>query len=150
MRRLGKLTLVLMPGAMLGFAPALAQSTFHGNVERTGVYAEPGPKSEPAVKWAFKTGGPVVGSPSIADGVVYIASLSGYLYAIEQATGKEKWKFKSRMPIASTPAVQGGVGYFVSSTGALGAIDAATRQPQWVLPTEYDRKCEAEDLHGLP
>jgi len=150
MRRLATLTLVLMPGAMLGFAPALAQSTFHGNVERTGVYAGPGPKSEPAVKWAFKTGGPVVGSPAIADGVVYIASLSGYLYAVDQATGKEKWKFKSRMPIASTPAIQGGVVYFVSSTGALGAIDAATGQPKWVLPAEYDRKFEAKNLHGLP
>ncbi|HYV86200.1 MAG TPA: PQQ-binding-like beta-propeller repeat protein [Patescibacteria group bacterium] len=150
MRRLATLTLVLMPGAMLGFAPALAQSTFHGNVERTGVYAGPGPKSEPAVKWAFKTGGPVVGSPAIADGVVYIASLSGYLYAVDQATGQEKWKFKSRMPIASTPAIQGGLVYFVSSTGALGAIDAATGQPKWVLPTEYDRKFEAKNLHGLP
>jgi outer membrane protein assembly factor BamB len=145
MQSLAAGALFLMAGA-----PALAQSTFHGNVERTGVYAEPGPTSEPAVKWVFKTGGPVVGSPAIADGVVYIASLSGYLYAIDQATGKEKWKFKSRMPIASTPAIQGGLVYFVSSTGALGAIDAATGQPKWVLPTEYDRKFEAKNLHGYP
>jgi len=102
------------------------------------------------VKWTFKTGGPVVGSPSIADGVVYIASMSGYLYAIEQATGKRSGSSSRGMPIASTPAVQGGVVYFVSSTGALGAIDAATGQPKWVLPTEYDRKFEAKNLHGLP
>jgi outer membrane protein assembly factor BamB len=130
--------------------PALAQSTFHGNIERTGVYAGSGPKTEPAVKWAFKTGGPVVGSPVIADGVVYIASLSGYLYAIDQSTGQEKWKFKSRMPIASTPAVQGGLLYVVSSAGALGALDVATGKSKWVLPTEYDRKFEAKNLHGLP
>lgn len=130
--------------------PAAAQSTFHGNVARTGVYAERGPKSEPVVKWAFKTGGPVVGSPAIADGVVYIGSLSGYLYAIDQATGKEKWKFKSRMPVASSPAVAGGLLYFVSSAGALGALDIATGQSKWVLPTEYERKFEAKNLHGLP
>src|SRR5690242_10292006 len=96
MNRTATWMLALIPGAttatllvLTAGAPALAQSTFHGNVERTGVYAEPGPKSEPAVKWAFKTGGPVIGSPVIADGVVYIASLSGYLYAVDQATGRE-------------------------------------------------------------
>src|SRR5262245_53903441 len=144
------LAAAMAPVALLPAVPASAQATFHGNVERTGVYAGTGPTSEPAVKWAFKTGGPVVGSPAVADGVVYIGSMSGYLYAIDQTTGKEKWKFKSRMPIASSPAVQGGLLYFFSSMGVLAAIDLGTGQPKWVLPTEYDRKFEAKNLHGLP
>jgi len=41
-------------------------------------------------------------------------------------------------------------GLFRLLDGALGAIDAATGQPKWVLPTEYDRKFEAKNLHGLP
>src|SRR5207244_3991681 len=48
----------------------LAQATFHGNNARTGVYAGAGP-SQPAVKWTFKAGGPIVTSPAVADGVVY-------------------------------------------------------------------------------
>jgi len=128
---------------------ASAQAMFHGNAAHTGVYDSPGPKQFGSVKWAFKTGGPVVSSPAILDGVVYIASMDGYLYAIDQESAKEKWKYKSRMPIASSPAVSGGLVYFVSSAGALAAIDAATGQPRWVLPTEYERKFEAKNLHGL-
>jgi outer membrane protein assembly factor BamB len=131
-------------------APALAQSTFHGNAARTGVYDGAGPAKSPAPKWTFKTEGPIVGSPAVKDGVVYVASLDTNLYAIDQATGKEKWKFKSRMPIASTPAIGDGVLYFVSSTGALAAIDTATGKPKWVFTAEHERKFEAKGLHGYP
>jgi len=136
---------------LLAGAPgAMGQATFHGNVARTGVYDSPGPTKLNGVKWAFKTGGPIVASPAIADGMVYIPSMDTYLYAIDQETGKEKWKYKSRMPIASSPAVAGGTLYFVSSAGSLGALDVATGKIKWVLPTEYERKFEARNLHGYP
>jgi outer membrane protein assembly factor BamB len=141
-------TLVLF---LLGLAPTLfAQTMFHGNLAHTGVYDAPGPKQLGGVKWAFKTGGPIVSSPAIADGVVYISSMDTHLYAIDQETGKEKWNFKSRMPIASSPAVAGGTLYFVSSSGALAALDIATGKPKWVFATEYERKFEAKNLHGYP
>jgi len=126
------------------------QSMFHGNPAHTGVYESPGPKELKGVKWAFKTGGPIVASPSIADGVVYIASWDGHLFALDQETGKEKWNFKSRMPIASTPAVSGGSVYVVSSAGALAALDATNGKPRWVFAAEFERKFEAKNLHGYP
>ena len=135
--------------ALLAF-PSMAQSTFRGNTAHTGVYAGAGPKQLGGVKWAFKAGGPIVTSPAIAGGVVYFGAMDGHLYAVDQDTGKEKWNFKSRMPIASSPAVAGGLAYFVSSAGSLAAIDIATGQPKWVLPTEYERKFEAKNLHGYP
>ena len=128
----------------------LAQNTFHGNLARTGVYAKPGPAVLTGVKWAFKAGGAIVSSPSIADGVVYIGSLDGHLYAIDQDTGKEKWRFKSSRPIASSPAVVDGTLFFVSSVGALVAIDTATGKPKWVFAAEYERRFEAKGLHGYP
>lgn len=129
---------------------SLSQSAFHGNNARTGVYEGAGPTQLHGVKWTFKTAGPIVASPAIADGVVYIASMDTNLYAIDQGTGKEKWRYKSRMPIASSPAVAGGLLYFVSSTGALGAVDIKDGKIKWVLPTEYERKFEAKNLHGYP
>ena len=86
------------------------------------------------VQWAFKTGGPIVTSPAIADGVVYIASLSGFLYAIDQRSGQEKWKFKSRMPIASSPAVANGKVYF--GAGDVYAVDAKSGILQWKFATQ--------------
>ncbi len=133
---------------LTGIAPGYAQSTFHGDVARTGVYASSGPVNPPSVQWRFRAAGPVVTSPAIANGVLYIGSLSGHLYAIDQQTGQEKWNFKSRMPIASSAAVAGGTVYFVSSAGSLAAIDAATGQPRWVFAHEYERKFEARGLHG--
>ncbi len=108
-------------------APTWAQTTFHGNNAR----------------------GPIVTSPSIAGGLIYISSLDGHLYAVDQETGKEKWNFKSRMPIVSSPAIASGKAFFVSSAGALVALDAATGEVKWVFATEFERKFEAKNLHGL-
>jgi outer membrane protein assembly factor BamB len=129
---------------------AISQTMFHGNLAHTGVYDSTGPAKFGGVKWTFKTGAAIVASPAIANGVVYIPSMDGHLYAINQESGKEKWNFKSSMPIASSPAVEGGLIYFVSSGGALDAVDVATGKIKWVLPTEYERKFEAKNLHGYP
>ena len=144
MRRVLGLGLLLCAGNLFG------QATFHGNIARTGVYESAGPTQLKGVKWTFKTGGAVVSSPVIADGVVYITSMDGHLFAIDQESGKEKWNFKSRMPIASSPAISGGLLYFVSSAGSLAAIDVATGKPKWVFGTEFERKFEAKNLHGYP
>jgi eukaryotic-like serine/threonine-protein kinase len=128
----------------------LSQSMFRGNLAHTGVYDTTGPKQSGGVKWKFSAGGPIVTSPSILDGVVYIAAMDGHLYAIDEQTGKEKWNFKSRMPIASSPAIADGAVYFVSSAGSLAALDAATGKPKWVFALEYERKFEAKNLHGYP
>jgi eukaryotic-like serine/threonine-protein kinase len=130
--------------------PAAGQATFHGNAARTGAYRSSGPTQLHGVKWAFTAAGPIVTSPAIADGIVYIGSLSGHLYAIDQQTGLEKWNFKSRMPIASSATVADGIVYFVSSAGSLAALDAHTGQPKWVFVAEYERKFEARNLHGYP
>jgi outer membrane protein assembly factor BamB len=129
---------------------AAPQTMFHGNLAHTGVYDSAGPAKFGGVKWTFKTGAAIVASPAIANGVVYIPSMDGHLYAIDQESGKEKWNFKSSMPITSSPAVEGGLIYFVSSGGALDAVDVATGKIRWVLPTEYERKFEAKNLHGYP
>jgi eukaryotic-like serine/threonine-protein kinase len=135
---------------LLPVAAGFAQNTFHGNNAHTGVYESAGPKQLGGVKWVFKAGGPIVSSPAIANGIVYIAAWDGHLYAIDQETGKEKWNFKSRMPIASSPAVVGDTLYFVSSAGSLAALDTKTGQPKWVYAIEYERKFEAKNLHGYP
>src|SRR5260370_27794523 len=117
---------VLGLGLLIISAGVFGQTTFHGNVARTGVYESAGPTQLKGVKWAFKTGGAIVSSPAIADGVVYITSLDCHLFAIDQETGKEKWNFKSRLPLASSPAVSAGLLYFVSSGSSLAAIDRTT------------------------
>lgn len=128
---------------------ALAQSTFHGTNARTGVFESSGPKKFTSVKWMFKTNGPVVSSPAIAGGVVFIGSLDGSLYAIDQETGIQKWKTEPTDSIASSPAVAGGMVYYLSYDRALYAVDAGTGAMKWLFATGAERRFEAKGLHGL-
>ncbi len=127
---------------------ASAQTMFRGNAAHTGVYATDGPRHQPAVKWAFRTGGPVVSSPTVVDGVAYVGSDDMALHAVDAATGREKWKFATGGPVRSTPAVIGGAVYFGSYDGNFYALDAATGVLKWKFSTPGERKFEAKGLHG--
>jgi outer membrane protein assembly factor BamB len=134
---------------LLAVPVAGAQTTFHGNNARTGVYDSPGPKQLNDVKWTFKTGGPIVSSPAIADGVVYIGSSDGGLYAVDQETGQQKWKVMITEPVASSPAVAGGLVYFLTYDGVLYAVTADKGDIKWRFATGGERRFEAKGIHGL-
>lgn len=127
---------------------AHAQTTFHGNDARTGVYSSTGPSSAPQTVWTFKTDGPIFGSPAVAGGVVYIGSDDTFLYALDQETGALKWKFETQGQIASSPAVSNGLVYFGSYDGVFHAVDTATGKEKWHFQTEYERRFEAPGIHG--
>src|SRR3982751_7051999 len=90
-----------------------AQTTFHGNLARTGAFESAGPKQLHGIKWEFKTKGAIIGSPAIANGIVYIGSTDGSMYAVDQATGQQKWKSPTRGPVVSSPAVADGMVFFL-------------------------------------
>ena len=125
-----------------------AQATFHGNYARTGVYSSAGPKVLNGVKWSFKTNGPIISSPSVADGLVYVGSADGNLYAVDLNTGQQKWKFQTRGQVDSTPAIADGMVFFLSYDGGFYALDAKTGSRKWRFSTSYERRFEAKGLHG--
>src|SRR6476660_2444139 len=115
-------TLVLL---LLIVPATMAQATFHGDAARTGVYPTAGPQQLNGAKWTFKTDGPIIGSPAIASGVVYIRSTDGNLYALDQETGTQKWKFKTfaSRQVTSSPTIANGLAYFGGFDGILYALD---------------------------
>jgi len=54
--------------------------------------------------WRFKTGGKIASNASIDNGVIYIGSMDGFLYAINM-NGKEIWRFNTGDFIASQPTI---------------------------------------------
>jgi outer membrane protein assembly factor BamB len=142
-------TLVLL---LLAAPLTMAQATFHGDAARTGVYPTPGPLQLTGTKWTFKTDGPIIGSPAVANGVVYIGSTDGNLYAVDQETGKQKWKFKTfaSRQVTSSPTIANGLVYFGGFDGILYAVDAQTGTMKWTFVAEYERRFEAKRLHGYP
>ena len=140
---------LLLIALTVTFLPvAFSQNMFRGNPTHTGVYESAGPLQFKDVKWAFRTGGPVVSSPTVIGGIAYFGSDDKQLYAVDLSTGKEKWKFATGGPVRSTPAVVAGIAYFGSYDGIFYAVDAATGQLKWKFAMPGEKKFEAKGLHG--
>jgi outer membrane protein assembly factor BamB len=120
---------------------------FRGGPGHPGVYDSPAPR-QLSLKWTFSAAGPIVSSPAVAAGVVYVGSADGFLYAVEAATGKLRWKFAAHGDVNSSPAVSAGAVYVVSLDGSLYAIDAATGKQLWAFASQGERRFSAAGLLG--
>jgi outer membrane protein assembly factor BamB len=69
------------------------------------------------------TGYIVISSPAVANGVVYISSNDGNLYALDASTGQRPWSYGTTSAFYSSPAVANGevyIGSYSSSVYAFG------------------------------
>lgn len=77
-------------------------------------------------------------SPVVAEGIIYLLSGGGKLFAFRAADGKPCWsnrvEIKSGFMWHSSPAVAGGVIYVSSIRGMLHAFKAADGTPLWSVP----------------
>ncbi|HEU5478572.1 MAG TPA: PQQ-binding-like beta-propeller repeat protein [Candidatus Tumulicola sp.] len=121
---------------------------FRVDAAHRGVY-DSAPSPLRAVKWRFRTGGMIFASPSVADGVVYVGSADGKLYAVRAADGALVWKFATGGPVNSSPAVVNGVVYFASLDGNVYAVGAADGRRRWRYETEGERRFTAPGIHGM-
>jgi outer membrane protein assembly factor BamB len=114
------------PVAMLG-----------ADAAHTGQQPGPAPAGNPRLVWRFDAGSEVYGAPALADGVLYVTSKQGQLFAIDAATGQEVWRFNlSDYVVRSSPAVVDGVVY-VGGGFNLFAVDAVTGKQLWKVPLRY-------------
>ena len=94
-----------------------------------------------AQAWSFGTGDWVTGTPIVADGVVYIGSWDGKMYALRERDGSVVWSYNaSTLPvdrcnttygIDSTAALSGGRLFFGNGLAQLTALNATTGQLIW-------------------
>ena len=105
---------------------------FRGNLAHTGVYDAIGVPKLTGLKWKFHTGGLILSSPAIANGLAYVGSTDGYLYAVDLNSGAMKWKFETKARVVSSPAVAGGLIYFSSYDGWFYAVGC----PDWKVKVE--------------
>ena len=54
------------------------------------------------------------GSVSVANGVMYVGSNSGHMYALDATTGNILWKFASRGTVIDSPSIVDGALYWGS------------------------------------
>ncbi|WP_207588550.1 PQQ-binding-like beta-propeller repeat protein [Halomontanus rarus] len=96
--------------------------TFAGDVGNTGATTGAGPGTA-TERWNAETG-PVLTTPAVADGVVYVGNRrsgddsdeGGRLLSIDAETGETQWSFDVAKWVSGTPAVTDGVVYAAGPT----------------------------------
>jgi len=81
--------------------------------------------------WNYGTKGPIMGSPVVADGVVFVGSRDGNLYALDAKRGTETWHLRTGDRIESTPAVAGHVVFIGSHDGRVHAAVCDSGRRLW-------------------
>ena len=61
-------------------------------------------------------------SPAVANGVVYVGSWDGNVYALDAKTGAKLWSYDAQYGVESSPAVTNGVLYIGASNGYMYAF----------------------------
>ena len=92
---------------------------------------------QPAVKWRFKTRGPVFSTPVVEGNTAYFGSLDSSLYAIDANTGKIKWTFPTRSEIRSNVVVYKENVLLLSGNGVFYAIDKNSGKLAWRKIFDY-------------
>ncbi len=121
---------------------------FRSDAAHLGVYASE-PSKLAGVKWRFRTKGMIFSSPSVLNGVVYVGSTDGNLYAIRVSDGSLVWKFATKGPVNSSPAVSDGLAFVASLDGSVYAVDASSGQLRWRFKTDGERRFTAPGIHGI-
>jgi len=89
-----------------------------------------------ALVWKFKTDGAVKSSPAIDDGLVFIGSDDGNIYAIDLRTGHRVWAYETGDAVEAAPCVVDGSVFVGSSDTFLYAIDAKSGSLKWKYETD--------------
>jgi eukaryotic-like serine/threonine-protein kinase len=128
-------------------SPAQNVSMFRNDPAHSGTYSGGVTKLHGA-RWTFHTHGQVISSPAVVEGIVYVGSSDGNLYAIDEQSGTQKWAFATKSRVSSSPAVAGSLVFFGSYDGNFYAVDVASGKLQWKFQNAGERRFAAPHLHG--
>ena len=91
------------------------------------------------LKWENITGSPILSSPVIADGTVYIGSADSSVHALDVATGKTRWVFPTGSWVVEGPAYADGTLTVASLDSELYIIGDRTARRQLIYDTGRGR-----------
>ncbi len=83
-------------------------------------------------KWSYRTKRGVISSPLVdAEGMCYVGSQDGFMYALDSNNGFNAWRFRTTGPIISSPVLHKGLLYFGSADGYFYAINSQNAREKW-------------------
>lgn len=89
-----------------------------------------GTEAESRFLWRAPIGERVASSPKLGEGFVYAGGAGGYVYCLEEETGREEWRYQYSGDITSDPCVANGKVFFVSDE-SLFCLDAKDGRLLW-------------------
>jgi len=105
---------------------------YRQSLSRKGFAPTKGPE-KPSILWVSPLNDSVTTSPAVAEGMVFVGTLSGKFYALDMTTGEIIWMFKTDSSISSSPAVMDGITFFgTMEPGKVYALDSYTGLVRWV------------------
>jgi outer membrane protein assembly factor BamB len=84
-------------------------------------------------RWKFAMDYAGESSPTVADGVVYVASKENHLYALDAETGKQVWFYKTDGLLFASPSVTDKVVVIGGDDGDLFALDRENGRVVWKI-----------------
>jgi outer membrane protein assembly factor BamB len=101
------------------------------DAQRSGVQPGPVPHTTPVLVWSRTADAGIGLHPVLADGVLYVGSDDGRLYALDARTGDELWRYDAGSALQGSAAIANGMLFASSEDGTLHAIDLATHRRAW-------------------
>lgn len=126
------------PTVVTGVRPETVTAAWpvsRGTQGLTGACAERLPDAV-AVAWAYRTGAPILSSPVVADGRVFVGSNDNRVHAVDAATGTPLWTYPTPDDVEAPPLAIDGRVFVGSADGTLHAIDAASGEGLWTYATD--------------
>jgi len=106
--------------------------SFRGNPQLTGVATDSLPENLELL-WTFAAEDSIESTAAISDGVAYVGSLDGNLYAVDLQTGTQKWTYKASDEIKSSPSVYENAVYIGDEAGDFHCVSTQTGQQNWIF-----------------
>ena len=136
------------PPAAAGVPPG-AVPMLGGGADRAGRHPGPGPVGRPTLRWRADTGGELYSAPTVVGDLVYVGTKSGFLSAIDLASGAERWRADlGGYIVRASPATVDGTVYIGAGYG-LFALDAATGEERWRIGTRFTGASSPVVLDGV-
>jgi outer membrane protein assembly factor BamB len=93
-------------------------------------------KNKKSVSYRLSSDNAIVSPPTYKSGILFVTSLDGFVYAIDEEEGSIKWEISTGAGITQSAIPIGDSVYVVSSNGKLFRMDAKTGDPVWDNPIE--------------
>lgn len=121
---------VISANPITGDWPMTQRSPTHA-----GFVSDALPLPEGRVRWQFQTEAPILSSPAVVQGIVYLSTGDKRVVALKGDTGDILWERQVTGPVDSSPAVAGDLVFVGLKDGRLLALSKADGTTRWEFST---------------